>query len=378
MNRDSRTLLVVAAVVLGAVAALVVPWWVHEHTRPRLAEARVVLATDADPVFREGPLRVASGEPVHIAVAIRLEQPGRSSRWLAPVDRLELDGHDTAHEASDRWPEKDRVVRVYWFTVEASNLGGELTLGDAAKRLGYRTFLAPELGRGLSATGEPAAHNGDAFGAREGTLPIAAGTLRVYARVEVVDDPFAVRVDQAASTLPVDSLGDPRFPTILHSAPAVPGIDPSVGELFLLPGFEPMPADGGSWNNVTSAGLGATFLELVEKRLVTSSWTFAAVAVSGAADLDRGSLSSLGRLQFEGGTPRRHGRPLAWSGDVEPGDLLTADDGHLVVLVADDGDGVLGAGDTVWHSWHRPAAAEPLGTAFGSAVTAVEHLRHGR
>jgi len=377
MTRDTRTFVLVAVVVLGAAAAVIVWWWVHEHTRPRLAEARVVLSTDADPVFREGPRRVASDERVHLAIALRLEQPGRASRWLAPVDRLELDGHDTPHETSDRWPEKDRVVRVYWFTVEASALGGGLTPANAAERLRYRTFLASELGRALSATGEPSAHNSDAFGVDANRLPIAAGTLRLYARVEVVNDPFAVKVDQAVTTLSVESLDDPRFPAILRSAPETAGIDSSVGELFLLPGFEPEPAAGGSWNDVTMAGLGATFVELVERRLVTSSWTFAAVAVSGAADLDRKSMRSLGRLGIENGTPRRHGRALAWSRDVEPGDLLAADDGHLVVLVADDGDGTLGAGDTVWHSWHRPAAAESLGTAFGTAVTAVEHLRHG-
>jgi len=378
MNRDTRTFLLVAVVVLGAVAAVVVPWWVHEHTRPRLVEARVVLATDADPVFREGPRHVASDERVHLAVAVRLEQPGRASRWLTPADRLELDGRDTSHETSDRWPEKDRFVRVYWFTVEASTLGGDLTAADAAQRLRYRTFLAPELGRGLSATGEPVAHNGDAFGAREGTLPVAAGTLRVYARVEVVDDPFAVKVDQDATTLPVESLDDPRFPAVLRSAPRVPGVDPSVGELFLLPGFEPKPADGEGWNDVTAAAFQATFVELVKRRLVTSSWTFAAVAASGAADLDRTSLTSLGRLEIENGSPRLRGRSLAWSRDVEPGDLLAADDGHLVVLVADDGNGTLDAADTVWHCWRLPAAAEPLGAAFGSAVTTVEHLRHGR
>jgi len=377
MSRDTRILILVAAGVLAALAALVVPWWVHEHTRPRLAEARVVLATQADPVYREGPRKVASDERVHLAVAVRLEQPGRADRWLAPADRLVLDGRDTPHERGDRWPEKDRVVRVYWFTVEASTLGGELTPEDAAARLRYRTFLAPELGRGLAATGEPKAHNGDAFGPRENVLEIAAGTLRVYARVEVVESEFAVKVIQSASTLPVAALDDPRFPAILRSAPKVPGVDPVVGELFLLPGFEPRPVAGGSWNDVTSAGLGATFRELVARRLVTSSWTFAAVAETGSADLERSSLRSLGRLEMADGTPRRRGRPLRWGRDVEPGDMLAAGDGHLVVLVADDGDHILDGGDTVWHSWRNPAAAERLDTAFGSAVTTVEHLRHG-
>ena len=60
---------------LGAVGALLLPWWIHEHNRPRLVEARIVLATDADPVFREGSRHVASDEKVRLAIALRLERP---------------------------------------------------------------------------------------------------------------------------------------------------------------------------------------------------------------------------------------------------------------------------------------------------------------
>ena len=133
------------------VAAPFVVRGVRDALRPELVEVRIVTATDADPVFREGARRVGPGERTAIAVALRRRDVWGRQRWLSPIDRLELDGALVDHEVSDGWPERDRRVRVFWFTVECSNVGGVVTPERAARLLRYRSFLASEMGRGLRA-----------------------------------------------------------------------------------------------------------------------------------------------------------------------------------------------------------------------------------
>lgn len=375
MDRDTRRLLLITLAVLAALAALVGPWWFREHTRPRLAEARIVLATSGDPVLREGPRTVGPEEEVTIAVALRLEWPRGRSQWLAPGAALELDGERVDHLDDDTWPEDDRTVRVFWFTVESRNLGGDLAPGETAERLAYRTYLAPELGRGLRAEGEGEPHNDDGFAPAPATLPIRAGTLRYYARAEVVRDPFAVRSEEVASTLPVDHLDDPAFPAVHRRAAAPEGVRSEAGELFNLPGFEPsVPADGAE---APGESFAERFAALVERRLVVSSRTFATVAATGSLRADGGSPVALGRLALADGVPVRSGRALAWGADIRAGDLLATREGHWAVLVADDGDGLLSAGDVAWHCYRRPPVAVPLASVYGETVLSVTLYRHG-
>jgi len=176
-----------AAIFAALVLVFAAPWAArraHDALRPRLVEVRIVTATDADPVFREGPRHVGPGEGAAIAVALRLSYPLRSDRWLTPAERLELDGAPVDRELGDAWPERDRRVRVFWFTVESGNVGGTVTPERAAHLLRYRSFLANEMGRGLRAASLPEAHNDDHLGPQPGQIPVAAGTLRLYARVE--------------------------------------------------------------------------------------------------------------------------------------------------------------------------------------------------
>ena len=46
-----------------------------------------------------------------------------------------------------------------------------------------------------------------------------------------------------------------------------------------------------------------------------------------------------------------------------------------MVLVSDDGDGVLGAGDSVLHSWLRPPEIVPVDQAVDLETTTLELLR---
>jgi hypothetical protein len=114
---------------------------------------------------------------------------------------------------------------------------------------------------------------------------------------------------------------------------------------------------------------------MVEERLVVSSWTLAAVAVSGSASLDPASLTPLGKLSISIDSIRRNRRPLRWGRDVLAGDLLVDGD-HWLILLRDQGDGLLDQADTVLHCWGRPPVITTLLTAMREDVAEMAQFRH--
>ncbi len=375
MDSDTRRLVGIATLVVLVPLAIVVAWNWRERGRPVLREVRVVTASDSDPTFRDGARHLDPGEGYRLAVALKVEQRGKGTFWLSPARDLVLDGRPVEHEVADRWPESDRVLRVFWSTIECSYLGGELRSANAKERLVWRTFLAPELGRGMTADGTFEAHNDDFLGQLPPPPDPPPGTLRFYARVEVAEESSSLKALQAASSLGPAELWNPSLPVVSRALRAPEGIDPSVGELFLLPGFEVCPDDPGARAAILGAA-GHPLAELTASRLATTSWLLAAVAVSGSPELDRASLEPLGKLRLNGPLLESRGRTLSWGGDVRPGDLLELDR-HWMVLHADDGDGHLSAGDLVLHCWGRPPVVVPMLDALDLGASGLALFRHG-
>lgn len=376
MASDNRLLWIVFAVLVALIAVPLALWRLGEARRPVLEEVRIVTATGDDPVFRTGVRQVPPGVGVEIAAALRLTLADGSEQWLAPVAELEIDGERVGHVERADWPEDDRELRVFWFTVESSFLGGDLEPGEAARLLEQRTYLAPEMGRGLLAAAVPEQHNDDQINLGDDLEEVAGGTVRLYARVEVAERADAVVPAQSAASRGPEAAAAPDYPT-LHLGAAFPApVRAVVGELFRLPGFEPRPAPDGDWNLVAVDGLGSTFSELVERRFVASSATFAAVALAGSAELAPGALDALGEVALNTDPPERSGRALRWGDHVRPGDVLT-DRGQWIVLLADDGDGLLDRGDRVATCWRRPPMVTVLELALREDAVVAELARHG-
>jgi hypothetical protein len=376
MASESKLPTLIFAALIALIAMPFLVDYFREARRPVLMKAIVVTATDSDPVFREGRRHVRAGETVEAAVAVRFGRRGTIGRWLAPVERLAIEGNELEHEKTETWPEADRTVRVFWFSVESTNLGGSLNAENAADRLRYRTFLAPEMGRRLRAERLPETHNDDHIGQQTTTAPDGAGTVRLYARVEVVETDSDLRPLQTVTTAGIEAAFEPEFPAVFRSADFGEAIDPSAGELFGLPGFEPR-SEKGSWNEITVPAFGASFTDLVSKRIVVSSRTLAAVAVSGSPEIEVAGLTALGTLSLTPDNVLRKGRALRWDRDVRPGDLLVDGD-HWWVLLGDEGSGELDPADTVLHCWGRPPARTTLFASLETEQTTVEHLRYER
>jgi hypothetical protein len=376
MAKDSKLPIAIFSVLVALIAAPFLVDYLREIRRPVLMEARVVTATASDPVFREGRRRVEAGETVEAAVALRWGRRGKPGQWLAPVEQLAITGSDSGHQNTETWPDAGRAVRVFWFSVESTNLGGSLNVENAGDRLRYRTFLAPEMGRSLRAERLPETHNDDHIGQQSTTIPDGAGTVRLYARVEVVETDSDLRPFQVVTTTEIEAILDPGFPTIFRPADLGEAINSSVGEFFGLPGFEPRSPTG-AWNEVTIPAFQLSFTDLVSKRLVVSSRTLAAIAVSGEPDIDADALTALGVLSITPEAVLRRGRILRWGSDVRPGDLLVGDE-HWWVLLGDEGDGAFDPADSVLHCWGRPPERTTLDASLEAEALTVEHYRHER
>ncbi|NOZ79237.1 MAG: hypothetical protein GXP48_08700 [Acidobacteria bacterium] len=375
MTGDTKRLIVVAFVLLIILAAVAGRWKYRQAHRPVLTGVRVVTATVADPTFRDGARHLAPGEGFTLAVALHVTRPGKGDIWVCPGHKLMLQGRAIPHVVSSRWPDKGRSIRVFWSTIESNFVGGEMTAKNAAKRLAYRTFLAPEYGRSMEVQGRIKAHNTDFLAQLPPPPKPAPGTVRFFARVEVYAHPTDLSPIQAASSLGPSHLWDPRLPVISRGIQAPRGIHPEAGELFLLPGMEPMATPPSEWNLLTVKPLGKPFLDLVRARLVTSSLTFASMAVSGRPALDSARLRSLGRIRIAPGKLHRGGRPLRWGHEIRSGDLFK-NGNHWMVAFEDDGNGWLDVNDTVIDAWKSPAEEVSLLNAIDVGVTSVWQFRY--
>ncbi len=375
MTRDTTRLVLIGIFFAAILAVLFGSWKYRQAHRPVLTGVRVVTATKADPTFRDGPRHLAPGEGFTLAVALHVRRPGHGDFWVCPGQKLVLQGRAIPHLVSAQWPDKGRTVRVFWSTIECAFVGGELTPKDIATRLAYRTFLAPEYGRGMEVPGQIRSHNADFLAQLPPPPTPAPGTIRFFARAEVYAHPTDLSPIQAASSLGPSHLWDPSLPVISRSMEVPPPIHREVGELFLLPGFQPMAKPASAWNLLTVKALGKPFVSLVNARLVTSSLTFAAMAVSGQPTFDPKRLRMLGQIPIAPGKLLRGGRPLRWGREIRSGDLLKNGD-HWMVAVKDDGNGWLDVNDTVIDAWKSPAEEVSLLDAMDVGVTSIWQLRY--
>lgn len=339
------------ALLLILVGLGVLSWRTHEERRPVPVELRIVSATTSDPVFREGPRQLNSDEDLRLALAIRLSFPGRGDRWLAPVEELEIDGSRVEDVLVSRsWPEEDRFLRAFWFTLEPPFLGGIIkSKEDAASKLALRAFLAPEMGQGLIPKREPDWHADDDVNLGENLVSASTGTYRLYARIQVLSRPGSTHPLYTLSTPGPEAVDSPRMPRISRELSPDVGLDPAAGRLFRLPGFE--------------AGKDSGFdpVPWTRKLRVVSSGSFAAVASTGHEEMTQ--LSSESSLQVAAGRFFRGKELLRWGKDIGARDLLRQGN-HWIVLLKDDGDGILDTEDVVAQSWKRPPAILHLETIF--------------
>ena len=365
MDSDLRRLVVVVAVV----AALT---W-RSVKAPRLVEVRVVTLAAGETVATDRLRPVPRGERVEAAAVIAYRRGEEGPvHYICGLPEVELDGHRVAVEPLASWPSSGGSLRGLWYTVEPSHLGGAgVTAATAADVLAYKDFLAMEMGRKVTAVVSLEAHDDDFLGEPAPGNELGGGVIRLKVRVGAYKQESDLVSSQALSSPGASDILTGKVPGIVVGVPFPPGIDPGVARYLRLACFTfapgVWPGGGAGWT------LALTPEQLVAGGYVVTPESLAAAAVGSPLE----SAWSAPVAVVSDGTAwrsRSGGAPLRWGADVTAGDALRAE-GRYLVLVRDDGDGLLSLGDTVLFAWQNPAQTAPLGVAFPPDVERADLLR---
>jgi hypothetical protein len=362
-GRDDRhTLLAVLAVVTAAVAGAVAWSWWRESGTPVLREVAVVYRADGEAVASDRARRLPAGARVEAAAVVSFTRRGGPVRRLCALAPVEVGGERVPVDTPAAWPRGYGALRATWFTVEPAVFGALGIAAATADRLRYQEFLAPELGQSLLVRPAFESHNDDFLSAPLAGNTVAAGPLRLKARVGVYRRDTDVLPLQAISSAGAGALVAGGVPTVVAELPEAPGIDPAVAELLRLAAFTFAPGvwpDGGpGWP------LPLPPRELVRRRLIATPQAIAAAAACG--DPVAAPWGAPATLAVIGGELRHAatGGRVRWEREASAGDAVSLGE-RWAVLVADDGDGILSPGDRVLFAWAAPARFGPLAEALG-------------
>ncbi len=103
-----------------------------------------------------------------------------------PGRRFAIDGQTVPFTQTDDWPENGLMFRVFWFTVESTNLGGALTEENAATAYGTGLSWPRRWVESSRPNAYRTATTMTTSGHKSGETD-HSGTIRLYARVEIVE-----------------------------------------------------------------------------------------------------------------------------------------------------------------------------------------------
>ena len=294
------------------------------------------------------------------------------TRWISPFPQVVSQGERLEVSPLDRWPDVGGALRATWYTVEPSLFGwDEVTAADAGSRLEYRDFLAEEMGSGLRAEIPWKSSNAGFLSAPLAGHQVSGGTLRFRVRVGAYERPLDLLPRDAVSSPGAADVFTALVPAATRAVPLPEGVHPDLSRVFRLGCFSfaegVWPGGGEGWPLPLSP------LEMSRRFLITTPESLALLAAGGSVDQDpwveRVPVSVHGTLWLTG-VPQR---PLRWGEDLLPGDSLRVGRRYLV-LIGDDGDGVLSLADQVALGWMELPRLMPLGLVLPPRETTGEVL----
>lgn len=348
MSEDSRRLLVVMGILTLAVVGALGFWRHHEAQRPHLLSVAVVFLPQGEEIARPDWPPLAPQRPVWAGALLQLRQGRSPVRYLCPFSKVFWQGAVITPEPVTAWPSAYGVLKAQWFTLEPAFFGGEVADRSSAGKLAYGEFAAPELGSGLQVLVKAEPHNDDFLTQPLAGNTLGGGTWRLKVKVGAYRD--------ANDLLPwasVSSAGAQEVhavPGLARLAPLPEGLNPRLALAFrcavftFAPGVWPSGGEGWPWALSPE--------EMVRHLLVLTPKAMAALAAVG--DPLSEPWETPQSLRWRGGRwVDRDGRGQRWGQEVAVGDALSWS-GRWAVLWADDGSGLLDAGDRVLVAWQQP------------------------
>lgn len=341
-----RRILVTVMVTAAAVLLLFVLWpQATERFAPELLRAHVAVRPEGAEAAVAGPVTMEAGRGFTLHAVLEARTRGGDPLYYTEAPALELGGRRVPAEALRPW-DRDRVARVFWFSVEGFVPYVRLEEAAQLERFHFTEFFRPEWPSGWSVRGrlEPRFSEGlerDSFEAEARSF----GTQRFQVRIELFADGDA-RTAQERYV----SAGGAALPAEVETFPAVyaalPGPAGPASLAFGLTQIEPPPG--------ATPELRSRLTELTRRRVAFSR-----------APLLRQVMAAAGRSPGElGWRDVDLAAGPAWGeGGVGTGDLLRAGP-RVVVLFRDRGTaGVLDRGDLCF-DFEQGAAVRPLSEVF--------------
>lgn len=345
-----RKITVSVMVTLGALLLLLYLWpKAAERLAPELARAHVAVQPEGADAAVVGPVELEAGQGFTLHAVLEARARGGETVYYTEAPALAIAGERVPAEALRPW-DRDRVVRIFWFSVEGFTPFVRLEAPAQLERFHFTEFFRPEWPTGWSIPGglDPRFSESlqkDSFAAEERSF----GTQRFQVRIELFPDEDALTAEERYTSAGGDALPDgvESFPGVYA---ALPGPAGPASLAFGLTQVEPPPGP--------PPELLSRLAKLTRRRV---AFTRAPLLreVMAAAGRSPGELEWV-EVDLSDGPP--------WGGDgdragVGTGDLLRAG-ARVVVLFRDRGtEGVLDRGDLCF-DYEQGAAVRPLSEVF--------------
>lgn len=345
-----RKITVTVMVTLGAILLLLYLWpKAAERLAPELARAHVAVQPDGADTAVVGPVEIEAGQGFTLHAVLEARARGGETVYYTEAPALTIAGERVPGEALRPW-DRDRVTRVFWFSVEGFTPYVRLEAPAQLERFHFTEFFRPEWPAGWSIPGrlEPRFSESleqDSFDAEERSF----GTQRFQVRIELFADEDALTAEERYISAGGDALPDQveTFPGVYA---ALPGPAGPASLAFGLSQIEPPPGAG---PEVLSR-----LAELTRRRIAFSRAPLLRQVMAGA---DR-SPAEVGWVEVDLAAGPAWGEAGGGSG-VGPGDLIRAGP-RVVVLFRDRGtEGVLDRADLCF-DYEQGAAVRPLSEVF--------------
>lgn len=375
MDDDARRVGGTLAAILVLVVAVAVWWQFRQQHLPRLVEVRVVFLGEGEQEASDRHRVFPASGRVEAGAVVAYRRGGGPIRWISPFPQVMVAGEPLEVSPLDRWPAVGGELRATWYTVEPSLFGwDEVTAADAGSRLEYRDFLAEEMGAGLRAEIPWKSSNAGFLSTPLAGHQVPGGTLRFRVRVGAYERPLDLLPRDAMNSPGAADIFTAPVPAATRAVPLPEGVHPDLSRVFRLGCFTfaagVWPEGGAGWPLPLSPR------EMARRFLITTPESLANLAAGGSVDGNpwRARLPvSVHGTSWLAASSRR---PLRWGEDLLPGDSLRVGRRYLVLL-EDDGDGVLSLADQVALGWMELPRLMPLGLVLPPQETAGELLiRH--
>lgn len=355
-----RRIVVSVMVAVGGVLLLLVLWpRAAERLAPELVRAHVALQPEGAEAAVVGPVEIEAGRAFTLHAVLEARTRGGDPIYYTEAPVLELGGRRVPAEALRSW-DRDRVARVFWFTVEGFAPYVRLEAAAQLERFHFTEFFRPEWPSRWSVPGRLEPRFSDSLERDDFELEARSfGTQRFQVRIELLADEDALTAQERYS-----SAGGGALPAEVETFPgvyaALPGPAGPASLAFGLTQVEPPPDPGPE--------LLSRLADLTHRRIAFSRRPLLR-QVTAVADRSPDELGWVDVDLSEG--------PAWGDGGVGPGDLLRAG-ARVVVLFRDRGTpGVLDRSDLCF-DYEQGAAVRPLSEVFtGEGLVELARLtRH--